>query len=313
MKVFGPVPSRRLGQSMGINNIPAKACTYSCVYCQLGRTPRTEVERTPFYQPREIFQETEEKIEKTRETGQKIDYLTFVSCGEPTLDLNLGREIEILRPLGIKIAVITNGSLISNEDVRDELAQADWVSLKVDCTREEIWREMNRPEPTLQLPAILAGMLRFRLAYTGELVTETMLVHRFNDKSDQLREVADFLERLQPAKCYVSVPTRPPAEKWAEPPDEKSVAEACQILSEKLDNVEYLIDYEGDNFALTEDPVEDILSITAVHPMREEALKKLLLEARIDWSIVDQLLKQGKLLEVVYRGRSFYLRKLPTT
>ena len=310
MKVFGPVPSRRLGRSMGINNIPAKVCTYSCVYCQLGRTLRIESERTSFYEPREIFDQAKAKVEKARQIGLRIDYLTFVPDGEPTLDPNLGREIEILRPLGFDIAVITNGSLISREDVREELAKADWVSLKVDCVREEIWRRINRPQPTLQLSAILAWMLEFSLAFKGELVTETMLVHGINNKSDQLQEVAGFLERLQPAKAYVSVPTRPPAEKWVESPDEKSINEAYQIFTEHLKTVGYLIDYEGDNFSLTGDPAEDILSITAVHPMREEALKKLLLEARVDWSVVDRLLKQGKLIQLVYGGRIFYMRKL---
>ena len=311
MKVFGPVPSRRLGRSMGINNIPPKVCTYSCVYCQLGRTLRREVERTSFYEPREIFEEVKEKIEKTREIGLKIDYLTFVPDGEPTLDVNLGQEIEILRPLGIKIAVITNGSLIFRKAVREEVGQADWVSLKVDCTREEIWLKINRPQPTLQLRDILAGMLEFALSFEGELVTETMLVRGLNDTSDQLREVAGFVERLQPTKAYVSVPIRPPAEKWAETPDDEGVNEAYQIFSERLNTVEYLIDYEGDNFAITGDPAEDILSISAVHPIREEVLRKLLRQARIDWSIVDRLLAKGKLLELAYRGKIFYMRKLP--
>jgi len=311
VKVFGPVPSRRLGRSMGINNIPAKVCTYNCAYCQLGRSLRMEVERTPFYEPREIFDEARAKVEEARQIGIRIDYLTFVPDGEPTLDVNLGREIEMLRPLGIKIAVITNGSLISREDVRSELTQADWVSLKVDCTQEEVWRVINRPQIALQLSAILEGMQDFASFFKGELVTETMLVRGLNDNSDQLHKVAGFLKRLQPAKAYVSVPTRPPAERWVEYPDEKSVSEAYQIFTEHVKAVEYLIDYEGTDFSLGGDPEKDILSITAVHPMREKALKKLLLKAGVDWSVVDILLKEGKLLELVYRGRLFYMRKLP--
>jgi wyosine [tRNA(Phe)-imidazoG37] synthetase (radical SAM superfamily) len=296
---------------MGINNIPPKVCTYSCVYCQLGRTLRREVERTSFYEPGEIYQQAREKVEKTRKIGLKIDYLTFVPDGEPTLDANLGQEIEILRPLGIKIAVITNGSLIFRKDLREELGQADWVSLKVDSTRKQLWRRINRPQPALELPAILEGMLDFARFFKGELVTETMLVRGLNDTSDQLREVAGFVERLQPTKAYVSVPIRPPAEKWAETPDDEGVNEAYQIFSERLNIVEYLIDYEGDNFALTGDPAEDILSISAVHPIREEVLRKLLRQARIDWSIVDRLLAKGKLSEIAYRGKIFYMRKLP--
>ena len=311
MKVFGPVPSRRLGRSMGINNIPAKVCTYNCVYCQLGRTVRMKVERTPFYEPREIFAEARAKVEKARQIGLRIDYLTFVPDGEPTLDVNLGREIEMLRPLGIKVAVITNGSLISRKDVREELAQADWVSLKVDCVREEVWRRINRPQPALHLPAILQGMQDFAKFFKGELVTETMLVRGINNNLGHLQAVARLIERLQPAKAYVSVPTRPPAEKWVETPDEKSVNEAYQIFSQHLKRVEYLIGYEGNDFALAGDPQENILSITAVHPMREEALRRVLAEADIDWSLVDGLVKEGKLVVLEYRGKVFYMRKLP--
>ena len=312
MKVFGPVPSRRLGRSMGINNIPPKLCTYSCVYCQLGRTRRMEVRRAPFYEPREILQETKEKIAKTREIGLRIDYLTFVADGEPTLDVNLGREIEMLRPLGIKVAVITNGSLISLEDVRADLAKADWVSLKVDCTQEDLWRRINRPKRTLQLEAILDGMLEFARAFTGELVTETMLVRGVNDESDHLEEIAAFLVRLQPVTAYVSIPTRPPAEKWVETPDEEGVNEAYQIFTEHLQTVECLTGYETTDFSPTGDPSEDILSITAVHPMHEEAVKEFLLQAKADWSMIERLINQGQLIELNYRGKRFYMRKHPT-
>jgi wyosine [tRNA(Phe)-imidazoG37] synthetase (radical SAM superfamily) len=270
-----------------------------------------QIERTAFYEAKKIFQEAKEKVEKTREFGLQIDYLTFVPDGEPTLDVDLGREIKMLRPLGIKLAVISNGSLIFHEDVREVLAQADWVSLKVDSTREEIWRRINRPQPALQLRAILEGMVDFAGFFKGELVTETMLVRGLNDDSAQMREVAVFLERLQPVKAYVSIPTRPPAEKWVVPPEQESVHEAYQIFTEHLTNVEYLIQYEGDSFALTGDPAEDILSITAVHPMREEALDKVLRERRIDWSIVDRLLERGELVELAYRGKKFYMRRLP--
>jgi wyosine [tRNA(Phe)-imidazoG37] synthetase (radical SAM superfamily) len=297
---------------MGINNIPPKLCTYSCVYCQLGRTRRMEVARAPFYEPREILQEAEEKIEKTRATGLTIDYLTFVADGEPTLDVNLGRVIEMLRPLGFKIAVITNGSLIFHEDVREELAQADWVSLKVDCTREEVWRKMNRPRRILQLNEILDGMLAFATKFKGELATETMLVRGVNDESEHLEEIAAFLVRLQPAKAYVSIPTRPPAEKWVEPPDEEGVNEAYQIFADHLENVECLTAYETIDFSPRGKPSEDILSITAVHPMHEDAVKEFLLRAKADWSIIERLISQGQLIELHYQGKKFYMKRLPT-
>ena len=310
MIAFGPVPSRRLGRSLGVNNIPPKVCTYACVYCQLGRTIKLQVNRRAFYEPGEIFEAVQDKVKRAREIGETIDYFTFVPDGEPTLDVNLGREIELLKPLGIKIAVITNASLIWREDVREALVRADWVSLKVDSTREEVWRRINRPHGILQLASILDGMLEFAKAYRGELATETMLVEGVNDGDDHVREVADFLARLKPAKAYLSVPTRPPAEEWVRPPDEEAINRAYQTLSKQVDQVEYLIGYEGNAFAFTGSVEEDLLSITAVHPMREEAVSEFLEKAGADWPVVRKLIAQGQLIEMEYDGLKFYMRKL---
>lgn len=310
MIAFGPVPSRRLGRSLGINNIPPKVCTYSCVYCQLGRTIKMQVDRCAFYQPEEIVKDVEQKIGNAREVGESIDYLTFVPDGEPTLDANLGHEIELLKPLGIRIAVITNASLIWREDVREDLMRADWVSLKIDSTREDIWRRINRPHRTLQFASILDGMLEFARAYRGELATETMLVKGVNDGDDYAKEVADFLAQLRPAKAYLSIPTRPPAEKWVQPPGEEVIHRAYQILSKRLDQVEYLIGYEGDAFAFTGDVEEDLLSITAVHPMRKGAVSEFLARARADWPVVHRLIAQDQLIEMEYEEKRFYMRRL---
>jgi wyosine [tRNA(Phe)-imidazoG37] synthetase (radical SAM superfamily) len=212
MIAFGPVPSRRLGRSLGINNIPPKVCTFACVYCQLGRTIKMQAARRAFYEPEQVLRDVHDKVEKASEAGEAIDYLTFVPDGEPTLDIHLGREIELLRPLGIKIAVISNASLIGREDVRESLLEADWVSLKMDSTQEEIWRKIDRPYGALRLAPILDGALEFAHAFKGKLVTETMLVKGINDDDDQIRDVAGFLARLEPATAYLAIPTRPPAE-----------------------------------------------------------------------------------------------------
>ena len=310
MRAFGPVPSRRLGRSLGINNIPPKVCTYSCVYCQVGRTSEMAVERRRFYDPEEIAQEVQEKVRQATEAGETIDYLTFVPDGEPTLDVHLGREIELLRPLGIPIAVITNASLLWREDVRAELSQVDWVSLKVDAVNESVWRQVDRPRRSLRLSAILEGALTFAGTYPGTLVTETMLVQGVNDGEGCLREVAAFLARLQPDIAYLSIPTRPPAEKWVHVPGEGALNRAYQILGEKAKQVEYLIGYEGNAFASTGNLEADLLSITAVHPMREDAVNELLARAGAGWPAVRALVAQGQLVETVYGGHTFYLRRL---
>jgi len=310
MIAFGPVPSRRLGRSLGINNVLPKTCTYSCVYCQLGRTTRMQVEREPFYDPEEILRAVQDKVEKAGEAGEPVDYLTFVADGEPTLDANLGREIELLKQSGIPIAVITNASLVWREDVREALLEADWVSLKVDAVEEETWRRVDRPHGTLSLAAILDGVLEFGRDYAGALATETMLVAGLNDGPESIAKVADFLARLRPATAYLSIPTRPPAEVWAHAPDEGALNRAYQILSEKVGQVEYLIGYEGGAFAFMGNVEEDLLSITAVHPMREDAVSAFLARAGANWSVVERLIERGQIVPAVYRGNTFYQRRL---
>jgi wyosine [tRNA(Phe)-imidazoG37] synthetase (radical SAM superfamily) len=269
-----------------------------------------QVERQGFYNPDRVLREVRDKVEKAQEKGESIDYLTFVPDGEPTLDLNLGREIEGLRPLGIKIAVISNASLVWRDDVREELAKADWVSLKADAASEEIWRRVNRPHKSLQLDAIQEGMLAFAQDYDGVLCTETMLVDGINDGEDAIAEVADFLAHLKPDRAYLAIPTRPPAEPWAQAPGEETINQAYQIVSKRVNHVEYLIGYEGTAFAFTGDIEEDLLSITSVHPMREDAVREFLERAEGEWETVRRLMSEEKLVEVKHGGHRFYLRKL---
>jgi wyosine [tRNA(Phe)-imidazoG37] synthetase (radical SAM superfamily) len=138
------------------------------------------------------------------------------------------------------------------------------------------------------------------------MVTQNALV-RFGD--EHVREVADFLARLKPTKAYLAIPTRPPTEKWVEPPDENIINRACQIFTETIDDVEYLIGYEGSAFAFAGNVEEDMLNITAVHPMREEAVKNLLHKAKADWSVIDRLIAQRKLVETEYKHKKFIMRK----
>ncbi len=314
--VYGPVPSRRLGRSLGINNIPAKVCTYACVYCQVGRTTRLEMDRSGFYDPEAICREVQKRPASSREGTAPADILTFVPDGEPTLDANLGRAIDLLKPLGIPVGVISNSSLANRADVRRDLAKADWVSLKVDAVREPIWRKINRPCRELRLSAILDGMGEFAAVFKGTLVTETMLLAGLNDADDHLAELAGVVARLKPDTAYLSIPTRPPAETWARPPDESRLNRAFQIFADRVDRVEYLIGYEGDAFAYSGDVETDILSITAVHPMREAAVRALLFRAGAGWDVVDQLLDRGDLTAAAYQGHRYYLRKFkpePTT
>ncbi len=305
---YGPVPSRRLGKSLGINNIPAKVCTYSCVYCQAGRTTRLEHERRPFYDPEDIARDVQRRLANAKQSSERVDYLTFVPDGEPTLDANLGKEIALVSGSAVQVGAITNGSLLWREDVREELGKADWVSVKVDAVRETAWRQINRPHCAARLSAILDGILAFAERFAGTLVTETMLVSGLNDDDACVRAVADFLDRVQPDRAYLGIPTRPPAEKMVRAPDAATVNRAYQIFAERINVVECLIGYEGDDFASTGDIEKDILGITAVHPMREDAVRMLLSRAGSSWEVVDRLCARGDLARTKYEGHVFLVR-----
>jgi wyosine [tRNA(Phe)-imidazoG37] synthetase (radical SAM superfamily) len=308
---FGPVPSRRLGRSLGINNIPPKSCSYACVYCQVGRTVELIAERRAFYPPEEVVHQVETQVREVRERGETIDFLTFVPDGEPTLDVHLGREIAGLRSLGIPVAVISNGFLVDRSDVQSDLLRADWVSLKVDGVREDTWRRVNRPHRRLRLDDQLQGGLRFSRRLSGTLATETLLVAGLNDDEAQVDDLGRYLEALGPDVAYLSVPTRPPAEPWVRPPGDDVVFRAWQSLATRLPGtrVELLIGDEGNAFASTGDARADLLAITAVHPMREDAVADLLARTGQGWPVVEELVRDGRLARREHAGRTFFVRR----
>ena len=312
MIVYGPVPSRRLGQSMGINHIPPKVCSYSCCYCQLGRTDKMQIERQEFYSPQTISTEMEQKLQQLMQSGQGVDYLTFVPDGEPTLDLNLGTEIAMLKQFQKKIAVITNASLLWREDVRKDLAEADWVSVKIDAVDPNIWRKVDRPHGALDLSTILAGVIAFVQQYKGQLVTETMLVDGVNDSVEAIDKLAEFLARVRPQIAYLLVPTRPPAECNVRRPSNVRLLEAARAIRRAAGvKVEWITgDEREDGFFCTGDIVEDLLSITAVHPLRAEIVDEITKNRASGENLVEELVKQGLLLEFWYEGKKFYRKKL---
>jgi len=308
---FGPVPSRRLGRSLGINNIPAKLCTYSCIYCQLGITNKTIYRRGSFYKTEDIINQVRNHIDNAIQHDESIDYLTFVADGEPTLDLGLEQTIEALKETGFPIAVITNGSLLWDRKVSSAVAKADWVSIKIDAVSPEIWQKINNPHHSLKLDLILLEIMNFSRIFSGVLTSETMLIKDVNDSPAELRKIADFVSGLNTTQSYLSIPTRPPAKKWAVSASELTLNQAYQIFQNRQINTEYLIGYEGNAFGSTGDLESDILNITAVHPMREEAVQVLLKKQASSWKVVADLIKQGKLTEINYGGKKFYLRTFP--
>lgn len=308
---FGPVPSRRLGRSLGINNIPPKHCSYSCVYCQVGPTLHTETLPRPFYPPETIRRQVEARLEAVGKQGETVDFLTFLPDGEPTLDSRLKAAIAGLKDLGLPIAVISNATLIRRPEVQDALMDADWVSLKVDSVHEPAWRQVNRPHGDLELQAILAGIRAFARMYRSTLVSETMLVEHLNDGASALLELGRFLAGTGFSRAYLAVPTRPPAVAGLRGANEAVLTQTHQQWTALGLDVELLTGDEGEGFALGGDLERELLALTAVHPLRQSALDTLLAKAGTDQARVEHLLRDGRLKQVAYGGETFYVRAMP--
>lgn len=313
MIIFGPIPSRRLGRSIGINNIPPKVCSYSCIYCQVGATNSMSIIRNEFYRPEKIFTEVSEKVDQLQKNGEKIDYLTFVPDGEPTLDVNLGETIGKLRQLGLKIAVITNSSLLWDKEVRDSLAMADWVSVKIDTVDEKIWHKLDRPNRKLELNKILSGINTFASSFTGKLVTETMLVNGLNDKITELINTVEAISKINADKSYILVPTRPTAKKNVAPPSKEYLKTIFQLFSHSIKSVELLADNEGTDFSYISDAESEILSILSVHPMRRDAVEMFLSKAGCEWDLAEKLCRENVLKKIEYSGESFFVKNIIKT
>jgi len=306
---FGPIPSRRLGKSLGINNIPsAKKCSYSCIYCQVGITRKLSITRKSFFEPEVIFTEVQRHLASLKKADMP-DYLTFVANGEPTLDINLGKSIEKLKQLNIPIAVITNASLFADKQVRSDLKGADWVSVKVDANNKDTWKAINRPYGSLDFYKHVEGLLQFSSEYKGQLVTETMLVSGINDSAATLNQTSVLIAKLKPSIAYLSIPTRPPAISWVKPPDETVINEAWQTFFDAGLNTELILGFEGTNTGYTGNAMEDIINICAVHPIREDTMQELLRKDRADPTILTTLIHGKYIQQVEYGSNTFYIRK----
>ncbi len=271
-----------------------------------------QISRHEFYSPQEIFLEVEQKLKQVEASGKSVDYLSFVPDGEPTLDINLGTEIALLKQLKKKIAVITNASLLWMDDVRTDLLAADWVSVKIDAAVEKTWCAVDRPHGALHLQPIFDGIGEFAKLFAGTLVTETMLVDGVNDSPEDIEQLAGLLASIHPAKSYLLVPTRPPAESNVRRSPSQRLLEAARLIRRVgRMPVEWITgDEREDGFFFTENIVDDLLSITAVHPLRAEIVDEMLKKQEVDKEIVDALVTRGLLLVFWHEGKKFYRKNI---
>ncbi len=271
--VFGPAPSRRLGQSLGVDTSPLKTCNWNCVYCQLGRTRPLVNKRKDYFSTQEILAEVQEAMDA--HMPDEIDWITYVGSGEPTLHTGIGWLVrQVKAQTDLPVAVITNGSLLYLPEVREALAAADAVMPTLDAGTAKLYRQINRPHPEITFERLLHGLIAFRETYRGKLWLEVMLVRGLNDTEESLRDLAAALHRIQPDEVHINLPTRPPAETWVQPPNEEGLMRATAILGDialVVHPTEGYFDLSGDD-SLT----NAVIGIITRHPMRQEELEQTL-------------------------------------
>jgi wyosine [tRNA(Phe)-imidazoG37] synthetase (radical SAM superfamily) len=291
--VFGPVPSRRLGRSLGIDPVPLKTCNWNCVYCQLGRTIPLTNARCEFFPREEIYAEITQAL-GTHAPGDS-DWITFVGSGETSLHSGIGWLIGQVKSItSLPVAVITNGSLLYLPELRRELSLADAVLPSLDVGNAKLYRKINRPHPQVTFERLLEGLIAFRREYRGKLWVEVMLVRGLNDSEIELLQIAKALEKIKPDEIHLLQPDRPPVESWVQPTDPEGLIRAQAILGRKARLVQPV---DGSfNLRAEENLLEAIVAIITRHPMREEELVKTL--ERISLEDVNQRLaeleKSGK-------------------
>lgn len=304
---FGPVPSRRFGNSLGVNPIPFKICSYSCIYCQLGRTKKLQIERKKFFECEEIISDIERLIDAT---PAKIDYISFMGDGEPTLAENLGDMARALDQIwdGGK-ALITNGSIFFRRDVREDAKEFDVVSPTVSAWDERSFRIIHRPHKDIKFERTMDGLRQFREEFSGELWVELMLIRGVNDTPEALRGIRDQIEQLDPARIYINAPIRPPSEEWVKKPERQSIENALEIFEKAIDMTE---PEEGAFLLSSDERTEALLRIATNHPLREEQVIEILsgkdedIDSNEISEKIEHLVLDGMLERTEYERNKYY-------
>jgi len=268
--LFGPVPSRRLGRSLGVDLIPPKTCPYHCIYCEVGPTTCQTRERFS-YQTEAIIGEMADYL---KDPGVRPDIITLAGSGEPTLNLGLGRIIREIKAMSqIPVAVLTNGALLYLPEVRRELAAADVVLPSLDAAREETYRAINRPLPELSLESLLEGLTAFRREYRGRLWLEVMLLKGLNDTEAELVLLRRAIQKIAPDKIQLNTAVRPVVEDSARPLDQAEMEAAAVFLGGP---VEVIASFSREDIAGSPCQDDDFVEMLSRRPMTAPDLAKAL-------------------------------------
>jgi wyosine [tRNA(Phe)-imidazoG37] synthetase (radical SAM superfamily) len=300
--LFGPVPSRRLGLSLGVDLIPAKTCPFDCIYCEVGSTTFKTRKRQEYVATAAIVQELEEYFNGS---GPVPDYVTLAGSGEPTLHSGLGEIIARLKNItAVPVAVLTNGGLFNDADVRQEICQADVILPSLDAVSAELFQIINRPIACLTADEIIAGLKALRAEYTGQIWLEVLFLRRLNDTPEELAKLKKTLKLLRPDKVHLNTAVRPVVEDFALPVSTQKLAEIAKYLGDRAEVVVDFGHHRHPNFTLS---TGDFLATLARRPQTSEDLAEVLgLPLAEVQNRLDQLVRQGRLRRSKHQEKIFY-------
>ena len=305
--VFGPVSSKRLGQSLGVDLLPPKSCTWNCLYCQLGKTRNFVTERQEFFPREEILDE----IRQALTVNKGLDWITFVGSGETMLYQGIGWLVaEVKKLTAVPVAIITNGSLFYQPEVREELLQADAVLPSVNAGSESLSLQIDRPAGGLTFRQHVEGLVAFRKEYKGRLWIEVMLLGGINDSDEALHDLAAVVKEINPDMVHLVLPTRPaPEQKICLPSDER-IERAIAILSE----VTTVVNPLKGNMDLRSAPdlLKAVTDIITRHPVQQRELQKAIADcfdgaSEMEMAFMQEMLATDSFKLVEHGGEPYWV------
>jgi wyosine [tRNA(Phe)-imidazoG37] synthetase (radical SAM superfamily) len=302
LHTYGPVPSRRLGFSLGIDIIPFKTCSLDCIYCQIGPTPKKIIYRKEYLSSSEILSQIKKKLS----SGQRIDYITFSGSGEPTLNKALGKLIREIRKItSIPVAVLTNSTLLSQKSTREALMDADLVVPSLDAATQEIFVKVNRPHSSLKLEEIIKGLRKFRQEFKGSIWLEIMLVKGVNDSPSHIRKLKEAIAEIKPEKVQLNTVIRPPAEKNARPLNLRELEKINKVFGK---NCEIIAEFSREAQKSTPENLKGaILSLIQRRPVTLADISVSLGKSKNEIiRSLDSLLAEGKIKSVSHKSLKYF-------
>ncbi|MBU5485781.1 radical SAM protein [Clostridium sp. MSJ-11] len=301
--IFGPIPSRRLGMSLGVSPIPKKYCSYSCVYCQVGRTDHLTDKREDFFLLDDIIEEFKDYVEH----NEDFNVVTVVGEGEPTLYKSLGRLIHELKKLTSKpVVVITNGATLGEAEVREDLMECDILLPSIDAFDEESFKKIHRPHGRIKFQDSYEGLVEFSKEFKGELWLEVMLIEGINTSEEDLIKLKALIDKINYSRIFINAPVRPPAEENISIPPKESVERAAKILGGfSIDSLT-----TGSFSSGIADNYHAILSIIKRHPMNQFEINSFFKDRNCNQEEIDfyfnKLNNDPSVQVVEYRGYFTY-------